>query len=155
MNAVRNARLFISYASADRQLIAPLVDFLCGQGWDVWWDRHLEAGETFDRRIELELAAADCVLVAWSRASVGSNWVLSEAMVGFESNRLVPVALDAKLSIPLPFNRIHAVSLADWTGAPDHPGLQDVAQGVRATLESRSMRGGMARDTGRKPVVAA
>lgn len=154
MNAARNAKLFISYASADRHLIAALVDFLRGQGWDVWWDRHLEAGETFDRRIERELAAADCVIVAWSRASVQSNWVLSEAMVGFESNRLVPVALDARLTIPLPFNRVHTVLLSDWIGASDHPGLEDVAQGVRATLASRGMRGGQARDAVRKPVIA-
>lgn len=154
MNAARNARLFISYASADRQLIAALVDFLRGQGWEVWWDRHLEAGEAFDRRIEQELAAADCVIVAWSRAAVQSNWVLSEAMVGFESNRLVPVALDARLTIPLPFNRVHTVPLCDWSGTPDHPGLQDLAQGVRATLESRGMRGTQARDAGRKTVIA-
>ncbi len=154
MNAASNAKLFISYASVDRQLIVPLVEFLRGQGWEVWWDRHLEAGETFDRRIEQELAAADCVIVAWSRASVGSNWVLSEAMVGFESNRLVPVALDARLTIPLPFNRVHAVSLVDWTGAADHPGLEDVAQGVRSTLASRGMRGATAREAWRKPVVA-
>jgi predicted metal-dependent HD superfamily phosphohydrolase/TolB-like protein len=154
VNAARNAKLFISYASVDRQLIAALVDFLRGQGWEVWWDRHLEAGEAFDRRIEQELAAADCVIVAWSRAAVRSNWVLSEAMVGFESNRLVPVSLDARLAIPLPFNRVHTVALGDWTGAADHPGLQDVAQGVRVTLESRGMRGAQARDAGRRPVVA-
>ena len=154
VNAARNAKLFVSYASVDRQLIAALVDFLRTQGWEVWWDRHLEPGEAFDRRIEQELAAADCVVVAWSHSAVQSNWVLSEAMVGFESNRLVPVALDARLTIPLPFNRVHTVALGDWSGAPDHPGLQEVAQGVRATLESRGMRGTQARHAGRKPVVA-
>jgi predicted metal-dependent HD superfamily phosphohydrolase/TolB-like protein len=148
--------LFISYASVDRHLIAPLVELLRGEGWDVWWDRHLEAGETFDRRIEQELAAADAVIVVWSRASVQSNWVLSEAMVGFESNRLVPVALDARISPPLPFNRLHTVSLADWSGAPGHPGLEDLARGVRTTLESRGMRPAATREplASRKPVVA-
>ena len=156
MSAQPTARLFISYASVDRHLIAPLVEFLRGEGWDVWWDRHLEAGETFDRRIEQELAAADAVVVVWSRASVQSNWVLSEAMVGFESNRLVPVALDARITPPLPFNRLHTVSLADWSGAPGHPGLADLARGVRSTLESRGMRPTASRDpvASRKPVVA-
>lgn len=156
MSAQPTARLFISYASVDRHLIAPLVEFLRGEGWDVWWDRHLEAGETFDRRIEQELAAADAVVVVWSRASVQSNWVLSEAMVGFESNRLVPVALDARIAPPLPFNRLHTASLADWSGAPGHPGLEDLARGVRSTLESRGMRPAAARDpvASRKPVVA-
>ncbi|MFO1394024.1 MAG: TIR domain-containing protein [Steroidobacteraceae bacterium] len=156
MTAQRPARLFISYASVDRHLIAPLVEFLRGQGWDVWWDRHLEAGETFDRRIEQELAAADAVVVVWSRASVASNWVLSEAMVGFETNRLVPVALDARIAPPLPFNRLHTIPLADWSGAGSHPGLDDLARGLRATLESRAMRSSIAREpaVAQKPVVA-
>ena len=150
------AKLFISYASSDRQLIVPLVDFLCRQGWEVWWDRRLEVGESFDRRIESELDAADCVVVVWSRASVASNWVLSEAMMGFQANRLVPVALDAKLSIPLPFNRVHAASLADWTGTPDHPALEEIAAGIRATLATLGMRGVLGREPSglRKTVVA-
>jgi TolB-like protein/tetratricopeptide (TPR) repeat protein len=150
------ARLFISYASVDRQLIASLVEFLHRQGWEVWWDRRIAAGEAFDRRIEQELAIADCVIVAWSQASVASNWVLSEAMAGFEANRLVPLALDAKLTIPLPFNRVHTVSLVDWTGTPDHPGLEEIAAGVRATLDDRGMRGVHTREPSglRKPVIA-
>ncbi|MFO1392209.1 MAG: TIR domain-containing protein [Steroidobacteraceae bacterium] len=149
-------RLFVSYASADRQLIAPLLEFLAAQGWDVWWDRRIEAGEVFDRRIEQALAAADCVVVVWSRASIESNWVLSEAMAGFESKRLVPVALDARLQIPLPFNRLHAASLVDWSGAQDHPGLAELAAGIRATVETQGMRGAHTVDAPavRKPVVA-
>lgn len=152
----RSAKLFVSYSSDDRRLIEPLVEFLRGQGWEVWWDRQLDAGEAFDRRIERELAAADCVIVVWSRTSVGSNWVLSEAMAGFESNRLVPVALDARLSIPLPFNRVHAASLVDWTGTPDHPGLQELAEGIRATISTLGMRGVQSRASAseRKSVVA-
>lgn len=150
------AKLFVSYASADRHLIVPLVNFLCSKGWDVWWDRQLEVGEAFDRRIERELAAADCVVVVWSRSSVASNWVLSEAMAGFEKNRMVPVALDARLAIPLPFNRVHAGSLVDWTGALDHPGLEELAAGVQATLDALGMRSVHARESSsqRKLVVA-
>lgn len=152
----KSAKLFVSYASGDRQLVVPLVEFLRRQGWEVWWDRQLEVGETFDRRIELELAASDCVVVVWSQASVVSNWVLSEAMVGFETNRMVPVALDAKLPIPLPFNRVHAASLFDWTGEPSHPGLDELAVGIRATIETLGMRTAQARESSsqRKSVVA-
>ncbi len=154
--ASKPAKLFISYTSADRQLIAPLVDFLGRQGWEVWWDRHIEAGEAFDQRIEHELASADCVVVVWSRTSVASKWVLSEAMAGFEANRLVPVALDTKLSIPLPFNRVHTASLVDWTGVAHHPGLEEVAAGIRATMNTLGMRSVQARESSalRKPVVA-
>lgn len=152
----RSAKLFVSYASDDRRLIAPLVDFLRAQGWEVWWDRHLDVGEAYDRRIEKELAAADCVVVVWSRTSVASNWVLSEAMAGFETNRLVPVTLDSRLTIPLPFNRVHAASLVDWTGTADHPGLEELAEGIRATISTLGMRGVQSRESSseRKAVVA-
>ena len=152
----RQAKLFVSYTSADRQLVAPLVEFLARQGWDVWWDRRIEAGEAFDRRIGDELATADCVVVVWSRTSVVSNWVLSEAMAGFERNRLVPVALDARLTPPVPFNRLHTVSLVDWTGSADHPGLAETVAGVRATLHATGMRSVQAREGSapHRPVVA-
>jgi TolB-like protein len=155
-DAPRPAKLFVSYTSADRELIVPLVEFLKSQDWEVWWDRHIEAGETFDRRIERELASADCVVVVWSRTSVTSKWVLSEAMAAFESNRLVPVALDTKLAIPLPFNRVHTASLVDWTGMANHPGLTEVAAGIRATLQTLGMRSAQPRESMalHKPVVA-
>src|SRR6187200_1504530 len=155
-DAPRPAKLFVSYTSADRELIVPLVEFLKSQDWEVWWDRHIEAGETFDRRIERELASADCIVVVWSRTSVTSKWVLSEAMAAFESNRLVPVALDTKLAIPLPFNRVHTASLVDWTGMANHPGLTEVAAGIRATLQTLGMRSAQPRESMalHKPVVA-
>jgi TolB-like protein/Flp pilus assembly protein TadD len=64
--------------------------------------------------------------------------------------------LDVRLSIPLPFNRIHAASLVDWTGNPDHPGLEELAEGIRATIGTLGMRGVQARESSsqRKSVVA-
>ena len=104
---------------------------------------------TFDRRIEHELAAADAVVVV-PRQSMQSNWVLSEAMVGFESNRLVPVALDARIAPPLPFNRLHGIAGGLVRGARA-PRLDGSGAG-RPTLESRGMRvRRRARPTGRHP----
>lgn len=57
------ADVFISYASEDRERVAPVADFLESSGWSVWWDRHLNVGISFDREIERELDAASCVLV--------------------------------------------------------------------------------------------
>ncbi|MBV9295028.1 MAG: toll/interleukin-1 receptor domain-containing protein [Acidobacteriaceae bacterium] len=55
--------IFISYASADRSRIRPLVNALQQQGWSVWWDRTILAGKTFDQVIEAALADARCVVV--------------------------------------------------------------------------------------------
>jgi hypothetical protein len=83
--------IFISYASEDRQRVAPLAMALGKQGWSVWWDRSINAGRSFDEVIEAELAAARIVVVAWSRDSVQSRWVRAEAQEGLDHNKLIPV----------------------------------------------------------------
>jgi hypothetical protein len=65
------ADIFVSYASEDRERVAPIAAFLESQGWTVWWDRRLDAGTSFDREIERELDAASCVLVS----AVNSRWL--------------------------------------------------------------------------------
>ena len=58
------ADVFISYASEDRNRIRPLVTILEAEGWDVWWDRELVVGPSFDDEIESQLAQALCIVVA-------------------------------------------------------------------------------------------
>ena len=55
-------RVFVSYSSADRSQIRPIVDFLKAEGIEVWWDRDLEASQNWGTIIERELAQADRVL---------------------------------------------------------------------------------------------
>jgi len=49
--------------AADKARVAPLVAALEAQGWSVWWDPEIEAGQQFDDQIEAELDAAKAVLV--------------------------------------------------------------------------------------------
>jgi hypothetical protein len=74
--------IFISYASADRPRVVPLVDALRQKGWSVWWDRTIPPGKTWDQVIEAALDAARCVIVLWSKESVKAHWVLTEAEEG-------------------------------------------------------------------------
>lgn len=55
--------LFLSYASADRDLAKALASVLQHNGWSVWWDRAIPPGKTFDEVIETALGAAKCVVV--------------------------------------------------------------------------------------------
>src|SRR5512145_453969 len=86
--------IFLSYASADRERVRPLVRALERHGWSVWWDRTILPGRTFDQVIEEALAAARCVIVVWSQHSVDSDWVKTEAAEGARRRMLVPVLLD-------------------------------------------------------------
>ena len=96
--------VFLSYASEDRVRVRPLVDLLERQGWTVWWDREIHAGPRFDQVIEKALDQASCVVVVWSRQSVQSDWVQTEASEGLERDILVPVRID-DVRLPLGFRR--------------------------------------------------
>ncbi|TAN83988.1 MAG: toll/interleukin-1 receptor domain-containing protein [Gallionella sp.] len=72
-NAVTD--IFISYAREDEARVEPLVHVLENQGWSVFWDRRIPAGQSWRSYIGRALAEAKCVIVAWSNESVHSNWV--------------------------------------------------------------------------------
>jgi hypothetical protein len=127
--------IFLSYASEDKARIKPLVDALQQRGWTVWWDRTILAGKVWEREIELALAASRCVIVAWSEASVQSDWVWTEADEGKRRGVLVPVLLD-QVTIPLAFRRIHAANLVGWNGETPNSEFEELTRAVTALLGS-------------------
>ena len=42
--------IFLSYAREDLERIQPIVDALKEQGWAVFWDRRIPAGQTWRHR---------------------------------------------------------------------------------------------------------
>jgi len=127
------ADIFISYASADRERIRPLVEVLEREGWSVWWDRSLVPGDRFEETIEQELDAARCVVVAWSAESVQSRWCRNEASEGLERGALVPLLLD-KVRLPLSFRGTHAATMTSW---PESPGeLDAVLSAIRSHVDA-------------------
>lgn len=105
------ADIFISYSSKDRERIKPLADRLIAEGFSVWWDDHLDAGETYDARIQAELDAARWVIVVWSAHAVASDYVRAEAARAREMKKLVPVRID-KVDAPVPFNLAQTIDLS-------------------------------------------
>ncbi len=112
------ADIFISYARVDRDKIKPIVERLEDEGYEVWYDASLEAGEAFSDEIMRELDAARCVIVVWSEASAKSTWAYSEADIARERNILIPVRID-DCRLPPPFNAIETVDLRTWRGRPE------------------------------------
>ena len=73
--------VFLSYAHAD-QARARAVAFALEQcGYQVWWDQLIEGGSRFASSIDEALEKADAIVVLWSRHSVQSDWVRTEAGV--------------------------------------------------------------------------
>jgi TIR domain/Yip1 domain len=127
--------IVISYASADRPRVKPLVEALKQRGWSVWWDRTILAGKTFDRVIEMALKDSRCVIVLWSTASVESDWVWTEADEGKRRAILVPAMLDS-VNIPFAFRRVHTASLIGWAGALPSDQFDELARAVSDVLSN-------------------
>ena len=115
--------IFVSYASADRDRARAIAQALTEHGWSVWWDRTIPPGKQFDEVIEEALDAARCVVVLWSKASVASTWVKTEAAEAMRRKILVPVLIE-DVKIPLEFRRLQAADLSRWNGEKAHEELQ-------------------------------
>ena len=111
--------IFISYTRADKDRAELLAEVFSRRGWSVWWDREIPPGMSFDETIEKALNSARCIVVLWSKDSVSSRWVKTEAAEGAARGILVPALID-KVQIPLEFKRIEAADLSDWQGDFSH-----------------------------------
>lgn len=85
-------KIFISYASADREKARKLHSFLAGQGADPWLDvENLLPGQDWKMEINKALDETDLVLLCLSRHSVSREGYVQKEM---------RLALDRALEIP-------------------------------------------------------
>lgn len=143
------AKVFLSYARADRQAVQPVAEALEAEGHEVWWDRRIGGGAEFAAEIESALDSADTVLVCWSQNAQKSHWVRDEAAAGRDSGRLFPVSLDGSQP-PLGFRQFQTIDLSGWSGRVTDPQFAEVL----ATLGNKKVRapGNAFRTTGRLKV---
>ncbi len=105
--------IFISYASEDRPRAQMLAQILESQGWSTFWDRTIPISKTWREVIEKQLNEARCVIVIWSKSSIGSKWVQEEAEEGQRRGILFPALIENVLP-PIGFRSIQAADLSDW-----------------------------------------
>lgn len=110
--------IFISYSKKDRDRAKTLAGALEAMGWSVFWDRKIPAGLTWRQFIGKELAEARCIVVIWSQASVGSEWVLEEAEIGKKKNILIPAFVEA-VEPPFGFAALQGADFSTWDGNAD------------------------------------
>src|SRR5262245_53568807 len=114
------ADLFISYKREERDAVQIIADTLGDLKVDVWFDRRLTVGGSFDEEIARALRDAKAVLTCWTPAAIASEWVRAEASMAREGDRLVACFLQPTALIP-PFNLTHAEDLSAWAGQRDDP----------------------------------
>ncbi len=130
--------IFISYKREERPTARKLADALGRQGWKVWWDPQLRAGERLDDTIERALERTRCVIVLWSRLSVRSEYIRDEAGYALRRKKLVPVAIE-NVKLPFRFEGIQTASLADWDGSQESPAFRKLIEDVAVVLRARSV----------------
>ena len=111
---------FLSYSRTDRPIAEAIARELQGLGVEVWWDHDLLGGDDYRRRISETLSRVQVAIVIWSRRSVESQWVISEAAAARE--KLVPVTIDGQ-EPPIDFRAIHTTDLMSWTPGDQLPDL--------------------------------
>lgn len=127
--------IFISYSRDDLTIVQSLVKLFAQRRWSVWWDFKIPPGKIFDEHIKKELNEARCVVVVWSKNSVKSRWVKSEASAGAEREILVPILID-DVDIPLGLDQIHAVTLTGWDGKSTHVELGKLLDAIESALNN-------------------
>jgi TolB-like protein len=131
--------VFISYKAEDRRRVQPLVQALQADGYSVWWDEHIGTGDEWRQTIEHQLDTARCVIVIWSKRSVGpdGHFVRDEASRAQRRHVYIPVLVDA-VDPPLGFGESQATSLKGWKGDRSSSTYQAVLGAVRKIVGSGS-----------------
>lgn len=134
--------VFVSYKAEDQRRVAPLVEALQAEGLSVWWDAQIGGGTAWRHTLETELKAAKCVIVVWSKRSVGpqGTFVQDEATWAQERHVYVPVIID-KVHLPLGFGETQAFPLTGWQGDRSDPRYRAVLEAARSVIAGRPFHG--------------
>ena len=127
--------VFISYKAEDRARVRPLVEALEAEGLSVWWDAHIGGGDEWRETIARHLDDARCVIVVWSRRSIGpeGRFVRDEATRALKRGAYLPVRID-KVDPPLGFGETQALPLNGWKGDRSDARYVAVANCVRSII---------------------
>ena len=133
------ADVFVSYKAEDRKRVQLLVTALQAEGFSLWWDEQIGGGAAWRHTIEAELNAAKCVIVIWSKRSVGpeGEFVQDEATRAKQRRVYLPVTID-KVTPPLGFGETQVLPLAGWRGDRANAKYQAVLTAVRTKIGEKS-----------------
>ncbi|MGE0045929.1 MAG: TIR domain-containing protein [Hyphomonadaceae bacterium] len=107
--------IFLSYNRDDQARAKLFADAFQREGLSVWWDVGLRSGEAYDEVTESALRGAKAVVVLWSKKSVQSRWVRSEATLADRNKTLVPAMIEA-CERPVMFELTQTAELSHWRG---------------------------------------
>jgi TolB-like protein len=131
--------VFLSYSREDQAVARRFAEAFERAGLSVWWDQALSAGEAYDKVTETALREARAVVVLWSRHSVESRWVRSEATMADRNGTLVPVMIE-ECTRPIMFELTQTADLSGWKGDEGDRNWQSLLSSVRRFVEKGGAR---------------
>ncbi|MEO8308176.1 MAG: TIR domain-containing protein [Pseudomonadota bacterium] len=146
--------IFLSYSREDQPVARHFADGLEREGFSVWWDQALSAGEAFDKTTEKALKDARAVVVLWSKRSVESRWVRSEATLADRYGTLVPAMIE-ECSRPIMFELTHTADLSSWSGNAADPRWRSFIAGLRRSVGTDANLAAAGTPTQSAPALAA
>jgi len=130
------AGIFLSYSRADRPIAQSIAEALEAEGFTVWWDKILRAGQTYDEVTENMLRESSVVVVLWSQTSVKSKWVRAEATLG-ERNAVVIPAMIEEAERPIMFELTQTADLVGWVGDRSLESWQDFVADISRVIDMK------------------
>lgn len=118
------ADVFVSYKREELEVARLVALKLQEEGFSVFFDSHdeggIKVGESWDERLERELAAARAVVVLWSPKSGRSDNVKDEARRAHARGVLAPAIIET-CQPPLGLGVVQTANLIGWGGDRANP----------------------------------
>lgn len=143
------ANVFVSYQSADREKVRPLVEALRAEGLDVWWDQDIPVEAVWADAIAAALASAKAVVACWSPAAVASENVREEARRARARGALVQAYIE-ECEPPLFFGEQQGARLIGWNGDRGNDRFQMLARGLKALSAGKAPPKALSKQIGYK-----
>ncbi len=128
--------IFLSYNREDQARAKLFAEGFERQGFKVWWDVGLKAGEAYDEVTETALRTAKAVVVLWSPRSVVSRWVRAEATLADRQKTLAPAMIEP-CERPIMFELTQTAELSHWAGDGSDPVWTAFVADVRQVMAAR------------------
>jgi TIR domain len=125
------AHIFLSYSSDDHAKTRNLAEALTREGWEVFWDRNIPVGKSWDVILEEELPKAKAITSLWSPSSIKSDWVRTESYYGHKHKKLFPAMIE-EADVPIAFSLTQHADLTAWDGvSTNHAGFQKLVSALK------------------------
>jgi formylglycine-generating enzyme required for sulfatase activity len=143
--------IFLSYSTADRERLKPLVEAFKQNGWSVFQDsEEIHVGDGWQKKILQSLKGSKCVVAVWSDHSleklldennstlppqytIRSSWVESEVGLAIKKGVLIPITFDG-VTAPFGFEKWQTLDFSNWNSTSTHPAFTSLASQIYKRL---------------------